>query len=146
MWRLLRAVLSGATLTAAAWRLFVLIQGDSRIEFTSDRLERVRRTDDGLTGVVELRNVGRQCGILRRVDARIDAPRRVRVTRQESRPHERGWWVSNILEPGESCAAEVDVVFDHQPEEPLFVELETQEIGRGLIVKRSKRLAVPLPS
>jgi hypothetical protein len=94
---------------------------------------------------VELVNRGREPAVVRRVDSNLveGPPGRVSVTRRDSRPPERGWWVSNILRPGETCLADVEVELHEPGSGPVVVELDVHEIGRRLLVHRKIRLALP---
>ena len=66
------------------------------------------------------------------------------MTRKDSQPPQRGWWVSNILKPGESCIAEIDVELVGPGPGPVIVALDTHEIGRRLLVHRRTRLTLPI--
>lgn len=143
--------LAGVTGAAwAAWAAFVRVQGDSLMVYQpSDSLRSVSGSADGrsIHGEVTIVNRGKVGGVVHKVFGRIvDGPKgRVLVTRQGSRPPERGWWQSNCLTPGESCVAEVDIELDTPPTAPVTVELDVHEIGRRLVVHRTTRLAVPVP-
>lgn len=128
----------------AAWRLLVRIQGDSEVVFGATELQHL--TGDGTRwhGEMPLCNGGRQLAVIRRVDGRIvDGPAgRVDVTRQGSRPPERGFWASNLLEPGDSCVAEVDVELESSPAGLTVIELDVHEIGRRPLVHRRARFSL----
>jgi hypothetical protein len=143
-----RLVLFAAALAgggAAAWRLLIAVQGDAELtwedpSFTTD--------GDTVRGHVTLANRGREGGVAHRVEGRVvkGGPGRVVVTRKGSRPHRRGWWVSYVLKPGESCVAEVEVELDTAPAGPVVVELDAHELGRRLIRHRTVRLTVAGPA
>ncbi len=134
------ALVAGA---AVVWRSLVNHNGDSHMVW-DDRLDAVRREGDGLSATVGISNRGNALGVVRRVDGRIVAggPGRVLATLKGSRPPERGWWVSNILKPGESCTAEVDVMPDSLSDGPLTIELTIQEMGRRVFQYRTARFTL----
>jgi hypothetical protein len=104
-------------------------------------------TDEGTVHAeVELVNRGREAGVIRKVEGiLIDGPpARVLVTRKGSKPPERGWWESNILKPGETCTAEIDVELAAPGPGPVIVALDLHEIGRRLLVHRRTRLTLPI--
>jgi hypothetical protein len=131
----------------AAWQVFVRVQGDSQVVFASDELSDVVAAHTGVHGRIELVNRGRQLSTLRRVEGRIveGASGRVLVTREDSKPHQRGWWVSNLLSPGESCVAEVEIELQEPATTPVLIELDAEDIGRGLAAHRTARIRVPVP-
>jgi hypothetical protein len=134
--------LAGAAATAG-WFALAKVQGDSEIGYGPST---VLETSEGTTHAeVEIVNRGREGGVIRRVDARLveGPPGRVLVTRKDSSPPERGWWVSNILKPGETCVAEIDVELTEPGPGPVIVELDLHEIGRRLLVHRKTRLTLP---
>lgn len=90
-------------------------------------------------------NRGREGGVIRRLDGRlVEGPAgNILVTRKDSQPPQRGWWVSNILRPGETCVAEIDVELAEPGPGPVIVELDLHEIGRRLLVHRRTRLTLP---
>lgn len=136
--RALASVLLSTGGAVAAWGAFVRIQGDSEVVYGSDELSHVGVQNGSLYGEVAIVNVGRQMAAIRRVEGRVvEGPRtRVLVSRQGSRPHERGFWVSNLLKPGESCVVVVEVELDATPETGVVIELDVHEIGRRLLVHR----------
>lgn len=144
-----KLVLLGGTAAAAAaaWKVFVRIQGDAELVFDGG-LSGMSAGEGSVHGEVTIMNRGRQPAILRKVEGRLvdGPPGRVLVTRKESRPHRRGWWVSNVLEPGQSCVAEVDVEVDTPGSDPIVIELDAHEIGRGLITHRTLRFEIPAPA
>jgi hypothetical protein len=95
---------------------------------------------------VELVNRGREAGVIRKVEGTLveGPPGRVLVTRKDSQPPQRGWWVSNILKPGETCVAEIDVELVGPGQGPVIVALDLHEIGRRLVVHRRTRLTLPI--
>jgi hypothetical protein len=132
---------AGAT---AGWFVLARIQGDSEIGFGPST---VMGTDEGTVHAeVELVNRGREAGVIRKVEGiLIDGPpARVLVTRKGSKPPERGWWESNILKPGETCTAEIDVELAAPGPGPVIVALDLHEIGRRLLVHRRTRLTLPI--
>ena len=139
------AALAGAVI--AGWAAFVWMQGDSEVAYDGDRLSNVNTRQGGIRGEVSLVNRGRQLAVVRRVEGRIvEGPEgRVLATLKGSRPPERGYWVSNLLPPGESCVAEIDVELSRPPTGPVVLELDVHEIGRSLVVHRKARLAVDVP-
>ncbi len=134
----------------AAWNVFVRVQGDSHVVFTADELSDVAASNGVVRGRIELVNRGRQLSTLRRVDGRIveGPPGRVLVTLAGSKPHQRGWWVSNLLAPGESCLAEVELELHEAPSGPgpVVIELDAEDIGRGVAAHRTARVRVPVPA
>jgi hypothetical protein len=136
----------GGTLVAG-WQAVVRIQGNAEFVYESPTLAHVAAHDKSIHGEVTVTNRGKQGGVLHKFEGRIVGrpPGRVLVTRQGSRPPERGWWVSNILKPGESCVAEVDVELDEPPTGPVIIELDAHEVGRRLKVHRILRVPLPLP-
>jgi hypothetical protein len=131
----------------AGWQVFIRVQGDSQVAFRADELSEVQAAHGVVHGRIELVNRGRQLSTLRRVDGRIvdGPPGRVLVTRLGSKPHQRGWWVSNLLEPGESCVAEVEIELQAPVTGPVVIELDAEDIGRGLAAHRTARIRVPVP-
>ncbi len=132
---------AGAT---AGWFVLARIQGDSEIGYGPST---VIGTDEGsVHAEVELINRGREAGVIRKVEGTMveGPPGRVLVTRKDSQPPQRGWWVSNILKPGESCIAEIDVELVGPGAGPVIVALDVHEIGRRLLVHRRTRLTLPI--
>lgn len=137
------AGLAGAAATAG-WFVLARVQGDSEIGFGPST---VMGTDEGsVHAEVELINRGREAGVIRKLDATLveGPPGRVLVTRKDSQPPQRGWWVSNILKPGETCIAEIDVELVGPGTGPVIVALDAHEIGRRLLVHRRTRLTLPV--
>lgn len=148
MRRRLLAGAGAAGAVVAAWNVFVRVQGDSHVMFPVEELSDVTVSHGVVTGRIELVNRGRQLSTLRRVDGRIveGPPGRVLVTLAGSKPHQRGWWVSNLLAPGESCVAEVELESHQAPSGPVVIELDAEDIGRGLAAHRTVRIRVPVPA
>ena len=144
----------GGALAAAAGgaaiglKTFKWFRGDSRMVWLSEVLGEVDRVDGTLTGVIGIQNQGRSLGVVRRVEGHIvsGASGAVLCTLQGSRPPERGWWVSNLLRPGMSCVAEVDLLLEAEPTGPIVIELTLQEMGRRVFQYRTARVDVPLPA
>jgi len=132
----------------AAWNVFVRVQGDSHVVFTAEELSDVAASHGVVAGRIELVNRGRQLSTLRRVEGRIveGPPGRVLVTLAGSKPHQRGWWVSNLLAPGESCLAEVELELSAVPSGPFVIELDAEDIGRGVAAHRTARIRVRVPA
>jgi hypothetical protein len=128
-------------------RTFTWWRGDCRMAWLSDHLSDVDRLDATLTGVIGIQNQGRSLGVVRRVEGHVvsGATGAVLATLQGSRPPERGWWVSNLLQPGMSCVAEIDVLLEAEPTGPVVVELTVQEMGRRVFQYRTARITVPVP-
>jgi hypothetical protein len=128
-----------------AWRVFVRVQGDSEVAYGSTALRELAAHDGVIRGEVTLVNLGRQMAAILRVEGRVvDGPSgRVLVTRQGTSPPEPGFWVSNLLDPGQSCVAEVEVVLEAAPDAPVVIELDVYEIGRRPLVHRRARFSVP---
>ena len=145
--RLARTVLGATGLAGAAatagWFALARIQGDSEMGYGPCTV--IESSDARVHAEVEIVNRGREAGVIRRVDATlVEGPAaRVLVTRRDSHPPHRGWWVSNILRPGESCRAEIDVEVAESAPGPVIVELDIHEIGRRLLVHRKTRLTLP---
>lgn len=135
--------LVGAAATAG-WFALVRVQGDSEIGFGPSSVLDV--TERGVHAEVTVVNRGREAGVVRRLDGSFVAgpAAKVLVTRKDSHPPQRGWWVSNILQPGESCVAEIDVELVDSGPGPVVVELDAHEIGRRLVVHRKTRLTLPV--
>jgi hypothetical protein len=114
----------------------------------SEVLGEVDRLDGTLTGVIGIQNQGRSLGVVRRVEGHIvsGATGAVLCTLQGSRPPERGWWVSNLLRPGMSCVAEIDLLLEAEPTGPVTIELTLQEMGRRVFQYRTARVHVPVPA
>ena len=146
--RLLFGVVLACAGAWAAWSLFVRIQGDSEVVFGSDELSNVSERDGALRGEIVLVNRGRQLAALRRVEGRVveDPRATVHVTRQGTRPSEPGLWIANLLKPGESCVAEVEVHLAKGVASGLTVELDVHEIGRRPLVHRRGRFPITPPS
>lgn len=127
----------------AGWFALARAQGDSEMGFGPCRV--LETAESAVHAEVEIVNRGREAGVIRRLDGRlIEGPTsRVLVTRRDSHPPRRGWWVSNILRPGESCVAEIDVEVAQPSRGPVIVELDLHEIGRRLLVHRKLRVALP---
>ncbi|HVF13537.1 MAG TPA: hypothetical protein VM942_03000 [Acidimicrobiales bacterium] len=138
------AALAGAVLGTKS---FTWWRGDCHMEWMSDHLSEVDRLDGTLTGVIGIKNRGRSLGVVRKVDGRIvsGATGAVLATLQGSRPPERGWWVSNILQPGMSCVAEIDLLLEAEPTGPVIIELTVQEMGRRVFQYRTAQVTVPVP-
>ena len=147
--KLLLGMVGTAGAAGAGWAALVRAQGDSHLVYEPEALSRVAWSGDGRRahGEIAIVNRGKVGGVVHKVFGRVvgGPPGRVLVTRQGSRPPERGWWQSNCLLPGESCVAEVDVELDAPPTGPLTIELDTHEIGRRLVVHRTVQLALPAP-
>jgi hypothetical protein len=135
--------LAGAAATAG-WFVLARIQGDSEIGFGPCTV--MGTAEGSVHAEVELINRGREAGVIRKLDGfMVDGPPgRVLVTRKDSQPPQRGWWVSNILKPGETCVAEVDVELVGPGSGPVIVALDAHEIGRRLLVHRRTRLTLPI--
>lgn len=127
----------------AGWIALARIQGDSEMGFGTTTV--IETAEGSVHAEVVLVNRGREGGVIRRLDGRlVEGPSgRVLVTLKDSLPPERGWWVSNILRPGETCIAEVDVELDESGPGPVIIELDLHEIGRRLLVHRRTRLTLP---
>ena len=144
----LRRTVVGATgLVGAAttgWFALVRIQGDSEIGYGPCTI--IDTDERAVHAEIAIVNRGREPGVIRRLDGVVvDGPSaKVLVTRKDSRPPHRGWWVSNILKPGESCIAEIDVELVEHAAGPVIVELDVHEIGRRLVVHRKTRLTLPI--
>ncbi|HEX7277821.1 MAG TPA: hypothetical protein VF244_10645, partial [Acidimicrobiales bacterium] len=132
MTKALLAMAAAAGGAVLGFRTFTWWRGDCRMEWLSEVLDEVDRLDGTLSGVIGIQNRGRSLGVVRRVEGHIvsGATGAVLATLQGSRPPERGWWVSNILQPGQSCVAEVDVLLEAEPTGPVVIELTLQEMGR----------------
>ena len=130
----------------AGWRTFTRLQGDAELVYEGSALANLVADDRSAHGEITIVNRGKQGAVLHKFDGRIaeGPPGRVLVTRKGSKPPERGWWVSNILNPGESCVAEVDVELVEAATEPVTIELSAHEIGRRLKAYRRRRLTVPM--
>ena len=145
--RLLIGVVALGGAAAAGWAALVKTQGDSEIVYEGDGLSAVTGDDHTIHGEITLCNVGKAGAVVHKVFGRIvEGPQgRVLVTRQGSRPPERGWWQSNCLASGQACVAEVDIELDAPATGPIVIELDTHDIGRRLVVHRVERLTVPAP-
>ncbi len=146
-----RVPVAAAAATAGAVlgvKTFTWWRGDSHMVWQSDHLAEVDRLDGTITGLIGIQNQGRSLGVVRRVTGHIvsGATGAVLATLQGSRPPERGWWVSNILQPGMSCLAEIDLLLEAEPTGPVVVELTLQEMGRRVFQYRTARVTVPLPA
>ncbi len=135
--------LAGAAATAG-WFLLARVQGDSEIGYGPSTI--MGTSEGSVHAEVELINRGREAGVIRKVEGTLveGPPGRVLVTRKDSQPPERGWWVSNILKPGESCTAEIDVELAGPGTGPVIIALDAHEIGRRLLVHRRTRLTLPV--
>ena len=142
------ALVAAAGGAVLGFRTFTWWRGDCRMAWLSEVLGEVDRSDGTITGVIGIQNRGRSLGVVRRVEGHIvsGATGAVLATLQGSRPPERGWWVSNILQPGQSCVAEVDVLLEADPSGPLVIELTLQEMGRRVFQYRTARVHVPVPA
>ena len=137
------AGMAGAAATAG-WFVLARVQGDSEIGFGPST---IMGTDEGsVHAEIELVNRGREAGVIRKVEGTLveGPPGRVLVTRKDSQPPQRGWWVSNILKPGETCVAEIDVELVGPGTGPVIVAIDVHEIGRRLLVHRRTRLTLPI--
>jgi hypothetical protein len=146
--RLALAVLALAGGAVGGWFAFARFQGDSELTFDGDKLANLVVHGRTAHGEITVVNTGQQGGVLHRFDGRIVSgpPGRVLVTRKGSRPPERGWWVSNVLKPGDSTVAEVDVELDDSPRTPVVIEIDAHEIGRRLVVHRTLQVSLPIPA
>jgi hypothetical protein len=135
---------AGAAAATAGWFVLARIQGDSEIGYGPCTV--MGTAEGSVHAEVELINRGREAGVIRKVlGEMVDGPPgRVLVTRKDSQPPQRGWWVSNILKPGETCVAEIDVELVGHGEGPVIIALDTHEIGRRLLVHRRTRLTLPI--
>jgi len=135
--------LAGAAATAG-WFLLARVQGDSEMGFGPSTV--IGTAEGSVHAEVELVNRGREAGVIRKVEGILveGPPAKVLVTRKGSKPPQRGWWESNILKPGETCIAEVDVELVGQGTGPVIVALDVHEIGRRLLVHRRTRLTLPV--
>lgn len=144
----MRSVLGAAGMVGAAatagWFVLARTQGDSEIGFGPTTV--IGTAEGSVHAEVELINRGREAGVIRKVEATMvdGPPGRVLVTRKDSQPPERGWWVSNILLPGESCVAEIDVELVEPGRGPVIISIDAHEIGRRLLVHRRARLTLPV--
>ncbi len=149
-WAVIRVPVGLAAAAAGAVvgvRTFTWWRGDCRMAWLAEELSEVDHRPGTLTGLIGIQNQGRSLGVVRRVDGRIvsGATGAVLATLQGSRPPERGWWVSNLLRPGMSCTAEIDVLLEAEPTGPVVVELTLQEMGRRVFQYRTVRVTVPVP-
>lgn len=146
--RVIRTILGAAGMTGAAatagWFVLARVQGDSEMGFGPSTV--IGTAEGSVHAEIEIVNRGREAGVIRKVNGLLveGPPGRVLVTRQDSQPPERGWWVSNILKPGERCVAEVDVELVGPGPGPVIVQLDVHEIGRRLLVHRRTRLTLPI--
>ncbi len=139
---------AAAGAAAVGFKAFTWFRGDCHMVWLDSGLSEVGRLDGTLTGIIGIQNRGRSLGVVRRVEGHIvsGATGAVLATLQGSRPPERGWWVSNILQPGQSCVAEIDVLLEAEPTGPVVVELTLQEMGRRVFQYRTVRATVPVPT
>jgi hypothetical protein len=121
---------AGAT---AGWFVLARVQGDSEMGYGPST---IMGTAEGSV----------HAEVIRKVEGTLveGPPGRVLVTRKDSQPPQRGWWVSNILKPGETCVAEIDVELVGPGQGPVIVALDLHEIGRRLVVHRRTRLTLPI--
>ena len=146
--RVIRLLLGAAGLATAGatagWLVLAKVQGDSEMGYGPSTI--IGTAEGSVHAEVELVNRGREAGVIRRVDGILveGPPGRVLVTRKDSQPPQRGWWVSNILKPGETCVAEIDVELVGPGQGPVIVALDLHEIGRRLVVHRRTRLTLPI--
>jgi len=135
--------IAGAAATAG-WFVLARIQGDSEMGYGPTTV--IGTHEGSVHAEVELINRGREAGVIRKVEGILveGPPARVLVTRKDSQPPQRGWWVSNILKPGETCIAEIDVELVGPGPGPVIVALDAHEIGRRLMVHRRTRLTLPI--
>ncbi len=144
----MKALFGAAGLASAAatagWFVLARVQGDSEIGFGPSTV--IGTAEGSVHAEIELVNRGREAGVIRKVEGTLveGPPARVLVTRKGSKPPQRGWWESNILKPGETCVAEVDVELVGPGEGPVIVGLDAHEIGRRLLVHRRTRLTLPI--
>ena len=146
--RVIRTALGAAGMVGAAatagWFVLARVQGDSEIGYGPATV--IGTAEGTVHAEVELVNRGREAGVIRKLEGILveGPPGRVLVTRKDSQPPQRGWWVSNILKPGETCVAEIDVELAGPGAGPVIVQLDAHEIGRRLIVHRRTRLTLPI--
>ena len=141
------AALAAGGAAVGGWAGLVWKQGDSEIAYESDGLVGLTGDDRTMHGEITLRNRGKAGAVAHKVFGRIvdGPPGRVLVTRQGSRPPERGWWQSNCLTPGQACVAEVDIELDEPATGPFVIELDVHDIGRRLVEHRVARITVRAP-
>ncbi len=145
---MIRGLLGAAGLASAAatagWFVLARVQGDSEIGYGRSTV--IGTAEGSVHAEVELINRGREAGVIRKLEGTMieGPPGRVLVTRKDSQPPQRGWWVSNILKPGETCIAEIDVELAAPGPGPVIVALDLHEIGRRLLVHRRTRLTLPI--
>ena len=134
--------LAGMAATAG-WIALARVQGDSEMGYGPSTV--IHITEGSVHAEVVIVNRGREAGVIRRLDGRlVQGPiGRILVTRKDTQPPQRGWWVSNILRPGETCVAEIDVELAESGPRPVIIELDLHEIGRRLLVHRKTRLTLP---
>lgn len=140
--------MAATALAGAAWMGWLALvrrTGDCHMVWLADKLSDVERCGRVVTGTVGIENQGDTLGVVRRVEGKIVRGGRgiVLATLKGSRPPERGWWVSNILQPGEACVAEVDIHLEGEASGDLDIELTAQEMGRRVFQYRTARLRVP---
>ncbi|MGI8984305.1 MAG: hypothetical protein ACR2HM_07205 [Acidimicrobiales bacterium] len=146
--RVIRGLLTATGLAGAAatagWFVLAKAQGDSEMGYGPSTI--MGTAEGAVHAEVELVNRGREAGVVRKVEGTLveGPPGRVLVTRKDSQPPQRGWWVSNILKPGETCTAEIDVELAGRAQGPVIVALDMHEIGRRLVVHRRTRLTLPI--
>ena len=135
--------LAGAAATVG-WFVLARVQGDSEMGFGPSTV--IGTAEGSVHAEVELVNRGREAGVIRKVEGTLvdGPPAKVLVTRKGSKPPQRGWWESNILKPGQTCVAEVDVELVGAGTGPVIVALDIHEIGRRLLVHRRTRLTLPV--
>jgi hypothetical protein len=127
----------------AGWKLFTRMQGDSDIVVDDASFASEPDVAHVVRGSIAFSNRGRQTGVLRRVAVTVlgEPDATVTVERRGSRPHQPGWWVANLVHPGETTVADIEICFPQDPG-PTVLEVDIEEIGRGLLRHRSSRHVV----
>lgn len=104
------------------------------------------------TRAITFKNIGTQEGVL--VDVRVSAPETAgiqvepAIVRTGTSPTDLSYWVSNILEPGESCEGLLTVgISAISPDalaaaKELSVIVNFDEVGRSPLITRSEKIKI----
>ncbi|MHB0975580.1 MAG: hypothetical protein ACYC1U_00110 [Candidatus Aquicultorales bacterium] len=140
------------TLFAAA---YIKRQGDSNIVLLTDGVELPGSVSDKGATVAHsifFKNAGKQDGVL--LDVRVSAIHTPEVhvepqlIREGTNPSELGYWVANILEPGETCEGilTMDVGLAGRPPSDLAITLTYDEVGRSPMITKTADVKIRIPA
>ncbi|MCL5292756.1 MAG: hypothetical protein M1548_09630 [Actinobacteria bacterium] len=157
---LLFIIIGALALAGGYAAYYIKRQGDSDIVLVTQSIEapELIKPEEMATFSRSLtfENRGTQDGVL--LDVRVSAPRapgvliEPSIVRKGTRPSQLGYWVSNILEPGESCEGELTVEMSTASSEALgrlndlSLTVSFDAVGRSLLVTKSPTVKIVVPA